>query len=150
MPSICGTLAWTLLHVTLLVPRIVRWLLDLCIICASLLSTTPTFYKESPPSSLCPTCPNTLLFPTLIIITKYVQITNIPIMLFSPFFCHLPFLRSKYALQVLPRFSHFSPYMSERHNVCGCNNYKFTLNFQNIHLLNILNIVFGMVSSILS
>jgi hypothetical protein len=36
-------------------------------------------------------------------------------MLFSPFSCHLPFLRSKYALQMLPRYSHFSPYMSERH-----------------------------------
>jgi len=36
LPKICGSSVWNLLHVTLLMPRIWKWLLDCLIICATL------------------------------------------------------------------------------------------------------------------
>jgi hypothetical protein len=49
-PNICGPSAWNLIHVTLPSPRILRWLLDFCNICATLLyfiivCIQPTMYK---------------------------------------------------------------------------------------------------------
>jgi len=41
--NICGFSVWTLLHVTVLAPRILRWLLDFCKCCAALSSKTNNF-----------------------------------------------------------------------------------------------------------
>jgi len=38
-PNICGSLVWNLLHVTLLEPKILRWLLDFWKICGLLVSS---------------------------------------------------------------------------------------------------------------
>ena len=40
-PSICGSSVWDILYVTILSPRILRWLLDFCNICAILLIEYP-------------------------------------------------------------------------------------------------------------
>jgi len=40
-PNICGPSVWTLLYVTLVTPRILRWLLDVFKICASLSQLYP-------------------------------------------------------------------------------------------------------------
>ena len=39
VPNICGSSVWNFLHVTILAPRILRWLLDFWKICAPMLHT---------------------------------------------------------------------------------------------------------------
>jgi hypothetical protein len=43
VPNICGSSVWDLLHATLLVPRILRWLIDCWRICAPILKYTFLF-----------------------------------------------------------------------------------------------------------
>jgi hypothetical protein len=51
VPDICGPSVWNLLHITLLMPRILRWFLDFWKICGALQKTvilTVTADETSP------------------------------------------------------------------------------------------------------
>jgi len=77
IPNICGSSVWNLLHITLLVPRILRWLLHILRICGPLYYTTHLLCNAAMLSNTSKTSENKTIY------TFVVQLIMLPLMVYS-------------------------------------------------------------------